>query len=297
MPEIPEMELYKRNLNNSIQGKSISRIWVYRNRSINVEPDDFIKKIVCSRVISVDRKGKYLIFNLDNEWKLLAHMMLDGRLYYLDRNKLSSEEAPALESSDFEDADLLRKRVPGLSGKPSVLFELQDESLLFFCQLTLGYLRLYNEKELAPILDELGPDPLAEGFGGAEFCKLLEKASSRGMIKPWLMQQKNISGVGNAYSNESLFGAGIRPKRTIGKISSSERMKLYETLQNVLEDSIRLGGDMEEPFSPQDSFTGGFNPYFKVYEREGKACVVCGEVIVKEEVGGRNAFFCSNCQH
>lgn len=296
MPEIPEMELYKRNLDHLIQGKRIERIWVYRNKSINLEPSYFMKQIQYSQVTSIDRKGKYLIFNLDNEWKLLAHMMLDGRLYYLDRDKLSSEGAPVLESSDFEDADLLRKRVPGLSGKPSVLFEFQNESLLFFCQLTLGYLRLYNEKELAPILDELGPDPLGEGFGGAEFCKLLEKASSRGMIKPWLMNQRNISGVGNAYSNESLFGAGIHPKRTVGKISPSERMKLYEALRNVLEDSIRLGGDMEEPFSPQDSFTGGFNPHFKVYEREGKACVVCGEVIVKEEVGGRNAFFCPNCQ-
>lgn len=110
------------------------------------------------------------------------------------------------------------------------------------------------------------------------------------------MNPKNIAGVGNAYSNEALFGAGILPNRLISTISSVDKVKLYDSLTDILRDSIRLGGDMEEPFAPWDAFTGGYNSYFKVYDRSGQPCLVCQTIINKAEVGGRNAFFCSLCQ-
>ncbi len=291
MPEIPEMELYKNNLNTTAKGKKIHRIWVYRPKSVNLEVSVFANRIIGSRISSVERKGKYLVFNLSNGLKLLAHMMLDGRLYYLSR-----KDSP-LENSDFQEVNQIKEKVQDLPGKPSVLFQLEDESLLFFCQLTLGYLYLYEEENLKPIINELGPDPLDVNFSAEAFSLFLGKASKRGMIKPWLMQQKNISGVGNAYSNESLFGAGILPTRKIGLISSTERIKLFIALKDVLEESIKRGGDMEEPFTLKDDFTGGFNPYFRVYEREDKPCTSCGQLIIKEEVEGRNAFFCSHCQN
>ena len=84
--------------------------------------------------------------------------------------------------------------------------------------------------------------------------------------------------------------------RLISAISMAEKIKLYHSLINILRDSIRLGGDMEEHFAPWDDFTGGYNPYFKVYDRSGKPCPVCHNVIEKSEVGGRNAFYCSVCQ-
>lgn len=291
MPEIPEMELYKNNLNSKVKGKTINQVWIYRPKCVNLETDIFSHRIIGTKTSVVERKGKYLVFSLSNGLKLLAHMMLDGRLYYL-----SGKDSP-LETSDFEEVNRIYEKVQGLSGKPSVLFLLEDQSLLFFCQLTLGYLRLYKEDELRSILDELGPDPLDVAFSSEDFSLLLAKASKRGMIKPWLMQQKNISGVGNAYSNESLFGAGMLPTRKIGSISSSERITLFSALRDILEESIKRGGDMEEPFTLNDHFTGGFIPYFRVYDKEGDPCIECGRSIVKEEVGGRNAFFCPQCQN
>lgn len=290
MPEIPEIELYKNNLNSSVKEKLIHKIWIYRPKSVNLEVNVFADRITGSRISSVERRGKFLVFNLSNGLKLLAHMMLDGRLYYLSR------EESLLENSDFEEVNQIKEKVQDLSGRPSVLFQFEDESLLFFCQLTLGYLHLYEEENLRPILNELGPDPLDVNFSAEDFSLLLGKAGKRGMIKPWLMQQKNISGVGNAYSNESLFGAGILPTRKITSISSSERIKLFIALHDILEESIKRGGDMEEPFTLKDDFTGGFNSYFRVYERADKPCIICSHVIIKEEVGGRNAFFCPHCQ-
>lgn len=290
MPEIPEMELYKNNLNQVIRDKRIDWVRVYRMKSINYEPEVFINRVLDSCIIQVNRRGKYLIFKLSNGLNLLAHMMLDGRLYYLP------QDYATLDSRDLEDVDRIREKVVALSGKPSVIFQFDDKSFLFFCQLTLGYLRLYDDKGLNPILSELGPDPLDQDFRAEDFDQLLAKASKKGMIKPWLMQQKNIAGVGNAYSNEALFGAGILPTRTVGAISESDRMRLFKELREVLKESIRRGGDMEEPFAPGDEFTGGFNPYFRVYDRAGKECFQCGHLIEKGEVGGRNAFFCPNCQ-
>jgi len=192
------------------------------------------------------------------------------------------------------EAEDLRQRIKELPGKPSAIFGLSNDSVLFFCRLTLGYLHYLSKDELEAKLGVLGSEPLAPNFDALEFIQLL--GEKKAMIKPWLMNPKNIAGVGNAYSNEALFGAGILPTRLISTLSIAEKEKLHDSLINILGDSIRLGGDMEEPFAPWDDFTGGYNSYFKVYERSGEPCPVCQNVIEKSEVGGRNAFFCSHCQ-
>ena len=192
------------------------------------------------------------------------------------------------------EAKELRQSIKELPGKPSVIIGLGDDLVLFFCSLTLGYLHYLSKDELEAKLGVLGSEPLNPNFDAQALIRLLK--GKKGMIKPWLMNPKNIAGVGNAYSNEALFGAGILPTRLISAISVAEKVKLYDSLINSLRDSMRLGGDMEEHFAPWDDFTGGYNPYFKVYERSGKPCPVCHNVIEKSEVGGRNAFYCSACQ-
>ncbi len=296
MPEIPEMELYKDNLNQSIANKLIHKVIIYREKSINLPIDDFSRVLTNAQVTEIRRRGKYLIIVLDQGY-LLAHMMLDGKLFYLSpQNRkiydLSSEE---LDSQSFVDSGILKEKIPDLPGKPSVLVTLNDGSLLFFCQLTLGYLHYLDEQGLEQHLVKLGKEPLDPSFQIADFKQLLQ--GKRGMIKPWLMDQKNLSGVGNAYSNEALFKAGILPTRQISTLSDPEKEKLYYELQNVLRESIAKGGDMENPFSPDDQKTGGFNPFFAVYDRANEPCPVCGESIHQEEVGGRNAFYCVKCQH
>lgn len=293
MPEIPEMELYKNHLNRWVRGKKILGVRIYRAKSINRSENEFIPGIQGSELQEIERHGKFLLLKLDKGQKLLTHMMLDGRLYYLPGDLARVKLGHDL----IEDPEELKRRVEGLPGKPSVLFAFEDGSLLFFCQLTLGYLHLYGPNELIPFLEELGPDPLDSNFTKEEFRKRLAMGTRRSKIKPWLIQQKNLAGIGNAYSNESLFLARLLPVRALGSLCEEEMTDLYIALIGVLKHSIELGGDMEAPFMPGDELTGGFNPYFQVYERAGQPCNVCGEVIRKEEIGGRNAFYCPNCQH
>lgn len=300
MPEVPEMEIYKNYLNQWVRNKWIVEANVLRAKSVNQESSDFIRAITGKEIIDIIRRGKYLIFKLDDGHVLLTHMMLDGRLYLLrpdseslkknDDGQVSALKSKLLQSS----AEDLKRIVKDLPGKPSIVFGLSDNSVLFFCNLTLGYLHYLTTEELDTKLRELGRDPLDPSFSRQDFGQLLQ--GKRGMIKPWLMNPKNISGVGNAYSNEALFGSGIMPTRLIPAISHSEKENLFDSLVQSIRESIRLGGDMEEPFAAWDDFTGGYNAFFKVYERAGEPCLVCGEVIHKSEVGGRNAFFCPNCQ-
>ena len=295
MPEIPEMEIYKDYLNRWVKDKRISEVNVLRVKSVNLESTDFCRSVIGKRIKDITRRGKYLIFYLDDGHFLLTHMMLDGRLFLLPLENVvvghSVEVMSEIVNSDAED---LRQRIKELPGKPSVVFGLSNGSVLLFCSLTLGYLHYLRQDELETKLEKLGNDPLDPNFDAQGFTRLLE--GKKGMIKPWLMNPKNIAGVGNAYSNEALFGAGILPTRLISSINSADMVKLYDSLINVLKDSIRLGGDMEEPFATWDDFTGGYNPYFKVYDRAGKPCLECHKVIVRSEVGGRNAFFCPHCQ-
>lgn len=296
MPEIPEMEIYKDYLSKSVKDKRISDVHVLRVKSVNLENADFCRSVIGKQIIDITRRGKYIIFHLDDGHFLLTHMMLDGRLFllplkYIEKGPSNKESISELVNSEAEN---LRQRIKELPGKPSVIFGLSEDSVLFFCSLTLGYLHYLSQDELDITLGKLGSDPLDPNFNAQGFIGLLN--GKRGMIKPWLMNPKNIAGVGNAYSNEALFGAGILPNRLISSISSDDKGTLYNCLRTILQDSIRLGGDMEEPFAPGDDFTGGYNPYFKVYDRLGKPCTVCQTVIEKSEVGGRNAFFCSHCQ-
>lgn len=301
MPETPEMEIYKNYLNKWVKGKRIVDINVLRTKSLNLESTVFCNLLIGKLIQAITRRGKFLIFHLSDKHYLLTHMMLDGRLYYLSSEdvetlspKVSQSSKTFLSEVVDSNAEELKQKIAELPGKASVVLGLSDGSVLFFCSLTLGYLHYLDQEALDKKLRELGRDPLELSFHSEDFVQLLE--GKRGMIKPWLMNPKNIAGVGNAYSNEALFKAGILPTRSISSLSRDELVNLHRSLVSILQDSIRLGGDMEEKFAPRDDFTGGYNPHFQAYDRAGKPCLSCHEVIHTMEVGGRNAFYCSHCQ-
>lgn len=269
MPEIPEMETYKNMLIRTVVGKPITTAAVERERSINRAVAEFIAAVTGQTIDRVSRRAKYLIFHLSGGLFLLTHMMLDGRLFYGPDNS-------------------------SLPGKPHVVLYFNDYNNLFFCDLRLGFVHLLTQEELESLMGDLGIEPLSPDFTWQEFAALLERR--RGVIKPLLIEQKIIAGIGNAYSNEILFAAGIIPDRTVPDINEEELHRLWETIPRVLRAGIKNGGYIEEPYADWDHLSGGQIPLFMVYDRGGKPCKVCGTTIKEAKLNGRWTFYCTVCQ-
>ena len=183
-----------------------------------------------------------------------------------------------------------------MEGRPSVTLILNTGEQLGLFKLNLGYVHLAYTADLGQIeeLTGLGPEPLDDAFTVERFITLL--GERKGMIKPLLMDQQFIAGIGNVYSNETLFCAGILPERKIKQITDAEQAKLYTCIRSILQKAVEAGGVYEEKFASDDTLTGSFEPLLQVAYRTGQPCYVCGTLVETKRVGGRNAFFCPICQ-
>lgn len=268
MPELPEMENYRRLLNQKIAGQTLTQVQINREKSINVHPTLFISTVTNQKVVTVNRRGKHLLFHLDNGQVLLLHLMLGGWMYF------GTEE-----------------------DKPDRTIQVRlsfGNHHLYFIGLRLGYLHLYSEQDVEKELSPLGPEPLDPQFTLPAFLNLLD--DRRGKIKSKLLDQEFIAGIGNCYSDEICYHAGIKTKRSIEDIGETERNQLYQSMKQVLLDALQHGGYMENPFFKGDNLTGGYNDLCLVYDREGESCKRCGTTIIKEMLSSRKTFFCPNCQ-
>lgn len=269
MPELPEMENYRTLLQQKIVGHTITDVQINRPKSINTSIDHFVEHVRFQKVMAIKRRGKHLLFYLDNEHILLLHLMLGGWLYY------SLEEDKPLRTVQVQ-------------------FTFTSMNL-YFIGLRLGYLHLYpNGETVGQKLAQLGPEPLAPEFGLEDFLKLVEH--KRGRLKTVLVDQKFIAGIGNCYSDEICFQAGLLPTRYIQDLSEKEAIRLYHSIQQVLKAATRYGGYMEHPLFKFDTLTGGFDDRCQIYDREGEPCVRCGAPIKKELLASRKMFFCMQCQ-
>lgn len=268
MPEIPEMENYRILLQGRILDKRILGADVLRDKSINLPSDQFIKRLTGNSIKSLTRRAKNLVFELNTGDNLLLHLMLDGWLYWGQ----NSDDKPERNSQ--------------------VVLHFEDGSSLYFLGLRLGYLHLLSLSQVKEKLKDLGPEPLSKSFSVEILEKILSKR--RGSIKALLLNQKVIAGIGNAYSDEILYEAGIRPDRLVKDISESERLALFKAIKGVLDTAISIGGYMDYPLFKNDEHTGRMNSYFKVYGRIGDACEH-GSIEVME-IAGRKAHYCPGKQ-
>ncbi|WP_066321791.1 bifunctional DNA-formamidopyrimidine glycosylase/DNA-(apurinic or apyrimidinic site) lyase [Bacillus sp. FJAT-29814] len=268
MPELPEMENYKSLLNQKIAGRQITQVQINREKSINVNPELFRKTVLNQTLLNIDRRGKHLLFKLQNGQVLLLHLMLGGWMYY------------------GTEADKPKRTI-------QVRLSFGNEHL-YFIGLRLGYLHLFREVEAAEKLAHLGPEPLNATFSAEEFSKRV--AAKHGRLKTTLIDQEFIAGIGNCYSAEICFHAGILPTKDIDAISEAERVQLFQSIKQVLPEAIKNGGYMDRPIFKGDFKTGGFYRVRKVYDREGESCQRCGFTIVMETISSRKTFYCPNCQ-
>ncbi|GAA0330514.1 Fpg/Nei family DNA glycosylase [Bacillus carboniphilus] len=266
MPELPEMENYRRFLEQKLKGQIISSVEINREKSINVPVDQIMKNVVKHEITSIERRAKHLLFHLDHGMVLLLHLMLGGWMFFG-----TNAEKP--------DRTIQVKLSFGANH-------------LFFIGLRLGYLHLLTKDEVANELNDLGPEPLDVSFTLPAFMNLVE--GRRGRLKTKLVDQQFISGIGNCYSDEICYHAQLLPTRNLNELEQGETQQLYHSIRHVLKQATHEGGYMENPLYKGDTLTGSV--VTKVYDREGERCSRCGSTIIKEMISSRKTFYCKGCQ-
>jgi len=271
MPELPEVETIKSDLDSKLKGRRILKIKIKDLRVIKYpSPDVFRKKLKGDTFLNVQRRGKFLILNLKSGNTLLIHLGIAGWLEYL------------------KEKDLEYSRI---------IFELDNGWKLFYADTRLfGKVRLFSEKELKsfPPFQKLGPEPLSKNFSLEWFKKALSK--HRVKIKPLLLNQNFIAGIGNIYAQESLFLAGIHPERKANRLKEKEIEKLYQAIKKVLNEAIRYRGTSVNTYVDTSGEEGSFQYRLKVYDREGEPCFRCKAPIKRRVIAQRGTYFCPRCQ-
>jgi formamidopyrimidine-DNA glycosylase len=272
MPELPEVETVKRGLEAALTGAVISGVTLNRSNLRTPFPKDFAKKLSDRKITAIKRRAKYLLFYLDNDVILIAHLGMTGRFSVVKTGEIE------------------------LSTHDHVVFDFAgDRQLIYNDPRRFGLMELSTRQELEQhkLFSHLAPEPLEEKFTPSYLEKSLSKRESP--IKPTIMDQKIVVGVGNIYANEALFMAGISPLKPANAISK-KIPQLISCIHTVLNDAIKAGGSTLKDFAHVSGESGYFQHNFHVYGREGKACSKCKAAIISIRQAGRATFYCPKCQ-
>ncbi len=266
MPELPEVETIKRELEKAVLGKKITKVSILNPKVIK-EPsaEKFKKELEGVTIKSILRKAKLLIFELSNGKFLAIHLKMTGQLIY-----------------------------PGTGSKLArVIFGLSDGKNLDFNDGRLfAELRLVDDWQKLKFIQGLGPEPF--DLSVDKFKEML--ANKKTKIKPLLLDQTFISGCGNIYANEALFRAKISPERPANSLSDKEKELLFKELKETLKEAIAHKGSSVDDYVQLSGEAGGYAKYHKVYDREGKPCLRCKKTIKRITLSGRGTYFCPQCQ-
>jgi formamidopyrimidine-DNA glycosylase len=271
MPELPEVETTRRGIAPHIEGKKVSDVIVRHHQLRWPVPRGLKAKLAGHTISSVSRRAKYLLLAFDHG-TLILHLGMSGSLRIIDA-------AAAAQKHDHVDIMLneghaLRLTDPRRFG--AVLWTRDDP-------------------ERHELIAHLGPEPLSEAFNGDYLYRRSRGRSSS--IKQFIMDGKVVVGVGNIYASESLFLAGIHPKRSAGKVGRERMEKLAAAIKQVLAAAIAQGGTTLRDFVGGDGKPGYFAQQLNVYGREGEPCPNCGTAIKQITQGQRSSYYCPGCQH
>jgi formamidopyrimidine-DNA glycosylase len=308
MPELPEVETISRQLRPFLKGKIIVGVDINLAKQIKgSSAASFSRQISQAKIIDVGRRAKMLIFKTNKAW-LVFHLKMTGQLIFAGKGALR-EGGPAFAKAAERRHPILRGGGHPIKGSlenlpnrySHIIFKFKDGSRLFFNdQRQFGWVSavgasMTDVEKLSAT--PLGPEPLTSSFNFTGFAKCLrDRPNSR--IYQALLDQKCVVGVGNIYVNESLHYAGIRPKRRCKNIKTQEYKKLYTGINKILKKSIAVHGTTIGHYMDALGDFGKFSRHLKVYGRERKKCLRkdCPGMVQRIKIGGRSAFYCSQCQ-
>jgi formamidopyrimidine-DNA glycosylase len=274
MPELPEVENTVRDLKPLLVGRRIEGVHIYWPRLIaNLSPEAFEQQLVGRQIVNTDRRGKFLLFPLDDGATLILHLRMTGKLF------------PAESGED-------------LTKHTHLVFDLDNGQQLRYQDLR-KFGRFYLVCDRETVLGKLGPEPLSEAFTPIDLLDAVQ--ARRTAIKTLLLNQQVIAGIGNIYADEALYRAGIHPLRAGNSLTLADCSRLHASIRQTLAEAIREGGstlgnsalsNYRRPIGVQ----GHYQRRHKVYQLTGKPCPVCGTPVERIKVAQRSTHFCPHCQ-
>lgn len=281
MPELPEVETTRLGLLPAVQGQRVASVTVRDRRLRWPIPKKLAQQLTGKTVIDIARRGKYLIwdcraadFQNNTRGYLLSHLGMSGSLRVIAAGEASqSPQKHDHLDIEFDNGDTVRYTDPRRFG---------------------AMLWIPGKLPVHALLNALGPEPLSEDFGGEHL-----RAAARGRsvsIKEFIMNSQNVVGVGNIYASESLFRAGIHPKRAAGKVSQTRLVRLADAIKTTLQTAIHAGGSSLRDYVHANGEPGFFQLNAFVYDRAGLPCRICSTPIRAFRQGQRSTYFCPHCQ-
>jgi formamidopyrimidine-DNA glycosylase len=273
MPELPEVETVAQQLHTELSSQRLVGVAVLWERTID-RPDAtaFCTALTGARVQDVGRRGKFIVIRLDTGQTLLVHLRMTGKLLVLPPDAHPSDD------------DYTR-----------VHFKLDDGRWLVFSD-TRKFGRMYLVDDPAEILGDLGPEPLEPAFTTERLAEMLSRR--RGRIKPLLLNQVFIAGLGNIYADEALWRAQVHPLQSADTLTADQVRRLYQGIVSILHQALAEGGTSlrDNQYRMPDGSTGAYQELLSVYGRVGQPCPRCHTAIERLVVGQRGTHYCPDCQ-
>jgi formamidopyrimidine-DNA glycosylase len=273
MPELPEVETVRRELEPVLVGRRFERVEILDRRLVRpLQPFEVAAELEGERVAAVERRGKYLIFRFESGRVLLIHLRMTGSLRHVRSGSLQE--------------DPHRRAVVNLDDGSDVTY--RDVR-------RFGTWVLVEPPEVASYFDgRLGAEPLERSFTAARLAERL--AGRRAPVKAALLDQRTVAGLGNIYVDEALWRARIHPLTPAAALETNDVQPLTRAIKDVLRAGIARQGATLRDYARPDGRAGSMQHAFAVYGREGEPCDRCGTPIEKTRAGGRGTWFCPNCQ-
>jgi formamidopyrimidine-DNA glycosylase len=281
MPELPEVEAIRTQLDKFLKGHEVLSIDV---RNTRIFPDN-PRLLINAKILKARRFGKVVVVDFDNGYSFICHVKLTGQLIYRGPNLKKIPE-------------LSKKVNDGLGGNHThVIFHLDKGGKLYYNDVRrFGWIKIEktSEVENESFISKLGPEPLKD-LSLTKFKGILAK--TRRAVKVVIMDQSKMGGVGNIYANDALWDSKVLPSRPANNLTAGEAASLYKSIEKVLKKGLETGGASELAFVTPDGTEGSYQDHTLVYGKEGTVCARCKKnKIEKYMLGGRGTYFCPFCQ-